>query len=198
MEATERFRVTNVRLALMIGCLSALAIPAAPACAQQAVAGSATSGTAAEILQRMDAYTGHWESDEKQGPQGARFHFEYDLTWMDEGRTIARVVIQQVRTDGRTVVFEGYKGREPSGESVYYVGASPSGRGARGEVMLEGDDFVTIYDGWTADGSVVKIRDVFSPVDGDSFVSRTFLRRDADGGWRQVAEDRWVRTEPVQ
>lgn len=64
--------------------------------------------------------------------------------------------------------------------------------------MLEGDDFVTIYDGWTADGSVVKIRDVFSPVDGDSFVSRTFLRRDADGGWRQVAEDRWVRTEPVQ
>jgi hypothetical protein len=30
---------------------------------------------------------------------------------------------------------------------------------------------VTIYDGWTADGSVVEIQDVFEPVDDDGFVS---------------------------
>lgn len=152
---------------------------------------------AAEILERLQAYTGHWESDEKQGPEGNRFHFEYDLRWMDEARTIARIVIEQVRSDGRTVIFEGYKGRDPSGERVYYVGASPSGRGARGDVVLEGDDLVTIYDGWTADGSVAEIRDVFTPVDGGTFISRTFLRAAPEKEWRQIGEDRWTRTGPA-
>lgn len=148
---------------------------------------------ASGILERMNGYTGHWISDEKEGPGGAPFHFEYEMEWMDEGHTIARLVITQVRPDGRTVIFEGYKGREPSGDGVYYVGASPSGRGARGSVVLEGDDFVTAYEGWTADGSPVEIRDVFEPVEGGGFVSRTFLRPSPDDEWRQIAEDRWTR-----
>lgn len=180
----------------MMALVLALMAGVAPVAAQ--TESSAWTTDAAEVLQRMDTYTGHWKSDEKQGRQGDRFHFEYDVEWMDEGRTIARIVIEQVRSDGRTVVFEGYKGLEPSGEGVYYVAASPSGRGARGDVVLEGDDFVTVYDGWTADGSVVEIRDVFEPVDGDGFVSRTFLRSGPEEEWRQVAEDRWTRVTPLR
>lgn len=163
------------------------------------VDGDGEAPTAAgPVLERLDAYTGHWESDQKEGRQGEHFHFVYDMAWMDEGETIARLVITRVGPDGRTVIFEGYKGREPSGEGVYYAGASPSGRGARGRVVLEGADLVTIYDGWTADGSVVEIRDVFSPVEEGVFVSRTFLRPSPDAEWRQIGEDHWTRTGPAR
>jgi hypothetical protein len=43
-------------------------------------------------------------------------------------------------------------------------------------VVLEGEDLVTIYEGWTADGTVVEVRDVFEPVEGATFVSRTSIR----------------------
>lgn len=154
---------------------------------------------AAPVLQRMGAYTGHWRSEDKTNQAGETFRFEYDMKWMDPGETIARIVIEQFHPDGTvTTVFEGYKGREPSGEGVYYHGASPSGRGSRGDVFLEDGDFVTLYDGWTADGGVVKIRDVFAPVEDGSFVSRTYLRASPDAAWRQIGEDHWTRQGPAR
>lgn len=148
----------------------------------------------APVLRAMDAFVGHWRSDRKTGPDGATFHFEYDLGWLDPGHTIAKVLITRVMSDGVTeVVFEGVKGREPDGRGVYYWAASPTGRGARGTVHLEGERFVTVYDGWTADGSVVRIQDVFTPVRSNAFVSRTYLRTSADAEWRRVAEDHWER-----
>ena len=135
------------------------------------------------MLRAIDTYTGHWRSDTRQARDGRAFHFEYDLAWMDAGRTIVRMVIQQRGPGERSVtVFEGYKGREPSGEAVYYFAASPAGRASRGEVVLEGDSLVTLYRGWTADGPVVHVRDVFGPVEDGTFTSTTYLR------------DRWTRT----
>lgn len=142
----------------------------------------------------MDAYVGHWRSDRETGPDGATFHFEYDLGWLDPDHTIAKVLITRVRSDRvAEVVFEGVKGREPDGEGVYYWAASPSGRGARGTVHLEGERFVTLYDGWTADGSAVRIQDVFTPVRDNAFVSHTYLRASDDAEWRRFAEDHWER-----
>lgn len=154
---------------------------------------------ATSVLERMGAYTGHWRSEDKTNPAGETFHFEYDMEWMDPGETIARIVIRQVRPDETvTTVFEGYKGREPSGVGVYYHGASPSGRGSRGDVFLEGGDFVTLYDGWTAEGAIVEVRDVFGPVVDGSFVSRTYLRSSPDADWRQIGEDHWTRQGPAR
>lgn len=151
------------------------------------------SRDASDVLARMDTYAGHWVSDQKRGPEGARFHFEYDLEWADGDHTVARIMVTQVRPDGRTVVFEGYKGRRPSGDGVFYVGASPSGRSARGRVVLDGENFVTVYDGWAPDDSMVEIRDVFEPVEDGTFVSRTLLRRTPEEPWRQIAQDIWTR-----
>lgn len=152
---------------------------------------------ATSVLERMDFYTGHWRSEDKTNQDGENFHFEFDLKWMDQGETIARVVIEQFHPDGSvTTVFEGYKGREPSGEGVYYHAASPSGRGSSGRAYLEDGRFVTAYDGWTADGSTVRIRDVFEPVEDGSFVSRTYLRSSPDADWRRIGEDHWTRQRP--
>lgn len=152
---------------------------------------------AAPVLERMDAYTGHWRSEDKTDQAGATFHFEFDLKWMDPGETITRLVIEQFHSDGSvTTVFEGYKGREPSGDGVYYHAVSPSGRGASGHVVLEDGDFVNIYHGWTADGNTVRIRDVFKPVENGRFVSRTYLRTSPDADWRQIGEDHWTRQGP--
>lgn len=147
-------------------------------------------------LEALDGYTGHWRSEDKTGPEGTTFHFEYELRWLDPGRTIAELSVTRVAPEATTVVFEGYKGLDPAG-GVYYFGASPSGRGARGNVVIEGDDLVTLYDGWTADGDVVEIRDVFGPLNqsGNAFVSRTYLRPDPGAEWRQIGEDHWRRLE---
>lgn len=149
------------------------------------------------VLEAMDAYIGRWRTVEKQSRDGERFHYEYDLEWIDEGRTIARMLLERVGSSGRTVVFEGYKGREPLGNGVYYFAVSPSGRGARGDVVLEGEDLVTRFEGWDTAGSVVQIRDIFEPpaTDGDAFTNRTFLRSDPTAEWRKIAEDRWTRLE---
>lgn len=152
--------------------------------------------SAAPVLEAMDAYTGHWSSEQKTNRQGAAFHFEYDLEWVDEGETVASVLITRVMRDGSTnVVFEGVKGREPDGSGVYYWAVGPSGRASRGEVFLEGDRLITLYDGWTADGSVVQIRDVFMPVEGGSFVSHTYLRHSPEAEWRRIGEDEWARSD---
>ena len=154
---------------------------------------------AADVLAATDPYTGHWHTDEKEGPDGDPVYYEYDLSWMDPGETIARLEITRVGEDGsKSTVFVGFKGRKPSGDGVYYHAASPSGRGARGEVHLEGDRLVTVYEGWTADGDVVEIRDVFDPVEDGRFVSRTYLRSSPEEAWRQIGEDRWTRVEPAR
>lgn len=149
---------------------------------------------AAPILTALDAYEGQWRSEDKTDPQGNPFHFQYDERWLDEEKTIAAIHIERVLPDGeRTTVFRGFKGREPGGDGVYWVAASPSGRASRGKVRLEGRDLVTVYEGWTADGSTVHIRDVFGPVESGVFVSRTFLRRSPEEEWRQIGEDQWER-----
>lgn len=148
-------------------------------------------------LDAMDAYVGHWRSDDKSDRDGNAFHFEYDLGWMDSGRTIARLAVAQVGPgEARTTVFEGFKGVDPAGD-LYYFAASPSGRGARGSLHLEGDRLVTQYEGWAVDGSTVEIRDVFEPpaAGGDTFVSRTYLRPRPGAGWQQIGEDVWTRAE---
>ena len=149
---------------------------------------------AEDVLPAIDSYTGHWRTEPKHRPGEDPFHFEYDLTWMDPTETIARLEIVRVASDGSTtVVFVGFKGREPRGDGVYYHAASPSGRGARGTVHLERELLVTVYDGWTADGDVAEIRDVFEPVEDERFVSRTYLRTSAGEAWRQIGEDHWSR-----
>lgn len=154
----------------------------------------AARGAASEILGAIDAYTGHWRSQERAGTEGRPFHFEYDLAWFDPDRTVAKLRITREGPGGTSVVFEGFKGLAPDGAGVYYVATSPSGRGASGEVVLDGPDLVTFYEGWSPDGSVVEIRDVFTPVAGDRFVSRTYLRSDPAAEWRRIGEDRWTRT----
>ncbi len=151
---------------------------------------------ASAILERMDAYTGRWRTEEKRDRRGEAFHYVYDLRWIDPERTIARMRITRRSADGPTLAWEGFKGRGPPGEGVYYVAASPSGRSARGEVVLDGDDLVTLYEGWTADGDAVEIRDVFSPVEDGAFRSRTFLRETPDAEWRRVGGDLWSRIGP--
>lgn len=152
---------------------------------------SAESG-AEQVLEALEGYMGHWRSDEKTDRNGNALHFEYTLEWLDGDHTIAAMLIERIASDGtRTVIFEGFKGREPSGESVYYFAASPSGRGARGTVALDGNLLVTRYEGWSADGAVVEIRDEFHPLEDDEFVSKTWLRASPKEEWRQVGEDRW-------
>lgn len=149
---------------------------------------------AADVLPAMDPYIGHWRTERKDAPGGEPFHFEYDLAWIDPGETIARLEIIRVAADGSTsTVFVGFKGRGPAGDGVYYHAASPSGRGGRGEVYLEEERLVTAYDGWTADGDLVEIRDVFEPVEDGRFVSRTYLRSSPGETWRQIGEDHWTR-----
>lgn len=156
--------------------------------------GTGGVGDAEPVLQALDQYVGHWRSDQKRRQTGDTYHFEYDLGWLDAGRSmVTRMVISQVASDGSvTRLFEGYKGRGPKG-TVYYFAASPAGRGALGQVVLEGQNVVTAYEGWAAEGNVVNIRDVFEPVRGDSFVSRTYLKSSVDEPWRKVAEDTWTR-----
>ncbi|WP_405234512.1 hypothetical protein [Lentisalinibacter salinarum] len=152
--------------------------------------------SASNLLAALGRYVGRWRSDEKTTGSGAKQHFMLDLTWVDAHRTITRVTISQVDADGNvTTVFEGYKGREPSGSGIYYHAASPPGRGSRGKVVIEQDRLVTVYDGWTAGGDTVRIRDVFEPVRADRFSSRTCLRRPGEVGWRLIAEDQWTKVE---
>ncbi|MDX1644328.1 MAG: hypothetical protein R3244_08235 [Thermoanaerobaculia bacterium] len=163
--------------------------------------GSETANGRPAVLEALGEYVGHWRAEDRIDRDGNPFHFEYDLEWLDAERSIVEMAVLQVRPGRTTVVFEGYKGLEPSGDGVYYFGVSPSVRGARGEVILEGDDLVTVYEGWSPGGRMVEVRDVFSRVDADkdSFVSRTYLRSDSDVEWRQIGEDHWRRTadEPV-
>lgn len=166
-------------------------VPTAGAGAEPAPAADAD---AARILTALDAYVGRWRTEEKEDREGRTFHFEYEVEWFDPGKTIARMHIEQVLADGsRSTVFQGYKGRRPAGDGVYYFAASPSGRGSRGEVLLDEEKVVTLYEGWTADGDVVRIRDVSWPVEDGSFLSRTFLRPSDDAEWRRIGEDRWRR-----
>lgn len=152
---------------------------------------------AGEILDALAAYTGRWRAEERTDRRGDPFHFEFEMEWLDPARTIARVHITRVGSGGEaSTVFEGFKGREPDGSGVYYHAASPSGRGSRGEVVLEGEDLVTVYDGWTADGETVRIRDVFRPVDEGSFRSRTLLRDSSNAEWREIGAERWTRVAP--
>lgn len=152
--------------------------------------------SASALLAALDSYTGRWRSDEKTTSSGTKLNFTLDLEWLDVTQTIARVTINQVDADGNvSTVFEGYKGREPSGDGLYYHAASPSGRGSRGEMVIEGEHLVTVYDGWTADGETVRIRDVFEPVRADSFMSRTYLSRPDEQEWRLITEDRWTRVK---
>lgn len=160
------------------------------------VAQEAPIAEAATVLEAIDAYTGRWRTEEKDDRRGRAFHYLYELRWIDPDRTIAKMVITRVTADGRTTAWEGFKGRAPEGEGVYYVAASPSGRSARGETFLEGPDLVTVYEGWTAEGDVVEIRDVFEPVESGAFLSRTFLRERPDAEWRTIGEDRWTRVAP--
>lgn len=149
---------------------------------------------AAAVLGAIRPYIGHWRSEEKTARDGSNFHFEYDLAWMDESHTIVRMVVSQHWPDGRSLVlWDGFKGREADGSAMYYWAASPSGRGARGVVHLEGQQFVTAYEGWSSDGNPVEIRDVFEPVLDDRFVSRTYLRSAGETEWRLVNEDHWER-----
>lgn len=145
------------------------------------------------VLDALDAYTGLWRSEAKTGVDGDPQHFEYDLRWFDSARTVAKMVIRQVSASGTTVLFEGFKGAGPEG--VYYFAASPGGRAARGEVVLEGALLVTRYEGWSAAGPVVEVRDVFDVVtaDGKQFISRTWLRPSPEAEWRQIGEDLWTR-----
>ena len=159
-------------------------------------AGERLSGVHGEDVGEVGRLRGTLADREKTNRRGQAFHFEYLEEWIDPGRTIATIHIKRVDADGsRTTVFQGFKGRKPSGEGVYYHAVSPSGRGSRGSVILEGENLVTVYDGWTADGDVVRIRDVFSPVNGGTFTSRTFLQASPGADWRQVGEDQWRRLE---
>lgn len=148
-----------------------------------------------EALEAMDAYIGRWRSQDRSDAEGRTFHYEYDLTWIDEERSIARMLLTRHSSGEQSVVFRGFKGLEREG-GLYYIATSPSGRGARGQVVLDGTDLVTMYDGWSADGEVVQIRDVASPVVDDAFVTRTYLRADPGQEWRQIGEDRWERAAP--
>jgi len=184
----------KARSVLMLAVSTVLALGVGPF-SLDAQTGGRPSAT--EVLTAMSAYMGHWRSEDKVDAQDDVFHFELDLGWMDDGRTIAKLHIIRVASDGSTsTVFEGYKGREPDGSGVYYHAASPSGRGSRGEVVVEGQNLVTVYEGWTADGSRVWIRDVFEPPRGGSFDSRTFLRSGPNTDWRQIGADEWTRVGP--
>lgn len=163
---------------------------------ERSTGGPAARHEASVVLAAMDAYTGHWKSDRKTDAEGDTFHFEYDLEWLDSDRRITRMRITRVAGADTSVVFEGYKGAASGWDGVFYIATSPSGRGARGEVVLDGSELVTLYQGWSPDGTVVQIRDVFAPVKDGAFVSRTFLRRSADVEWRRIGEDRWRRIEP--
>lgn len=146
-------------------------------------------------LERLGDYVGHWRAEDRVDPQGDPFHFELEQRWLDPQRTILAVTISRISAEGSTLIFQGYKGMEPTGDGVYYFAASPSGRAARGEVVVDGEDLVFVYDGWEAFGQVVEIRDVFTPLteEGRAFLSRTFLRPDPGSEWRQVGEEHWRR-----
>lgn len=148
-----------------------------------------------EVLAAMQPYIGRWRSDEKTSRDGQPFYFRYDLDWLDTDRTIARMLIRQIDAAGNdSVIFEGYKGAAADGQ-VYYHAASPSGRSARGVVIADGDRLVTLYEGWTADGDVVDIRDVFETATDDAFTSRTYLKQPGDVEWRVIGVDHWTRIE---
>lgn len=149
---------------------------------------------AATVLGSLAGYAGRWSSDRKTAPDGRTYRFGYELGWFDEARTIAEVRITQRWSEGRVdLLWHGYKGQASDGSGVYYWAASPSGRGARGTVHLEGDRLVTLYEGWGPEGSPVHLRDVFTPVDAEGWISRTYLREPGDPDWRRIAVDHWER-----
>lgn len=151
---------------------------------------------AATVLGSVDGYVGRWSSDRKTAPDGHTYRFGYELEWFDEAHTIVEVRITQRWSDGRVdLLWHGYKGQVPDGSGVYYWAASPSGRGARGTVHLEGDRLVTLYEGWGPEGSPVHLRDVFTPVDAGGWVSRTYLKEPGDTDWRRIAVDHWERAD---
>lgn len=165
-----------------------------------AVEGSGSDGAGRretrEALDAMDAYIGRWRTGDRTDAEGRTFRYDYELTWIDAERSIAKMLLTRHAAAGSRVVFRGFKGRERDGVGVYYIATSPSGRGARGEVALEGENLVTRYVGWSAEGEVVEIRDVATPVVDDAFVTRTYLRADPEEEWRPIGEDRWTRVVP--
>lgn len=146
-------------------------------------------------MRALRQYVGTWRSEDREGQDGRTSHFLYRLTWFDPGETIAEMLITQHFADGEErLLWKGFKGWHPGSETAYYHGFSPSGRAASGTLHVEGDGLVTAYEGWSAEGPGVMIRDVFEPVEGDTFVAHTWLKREGSD-WREVNVDHWTRLE---
>ena len=147
-------------------------------------------------MEALAAYIGTWHAEERATPDGRSFHFVYELGWFDPTQTIIEMVITQRFDDGEDqLLWKGFKGWDPVSGRVYYHGFSPSGRAAAGHVEMDGSRLVTAYVGWSASGSPVEIRDVFSPVESGSFAATTLLRPSPDDEWREISSDLWRRVE---
>lgn len=146
-------------------------------------------------LDGLDPYVGTWLSDRRTTPDGIGFRFGYDLQWYDPARTMVEMLITQHFEDGRedVVLWKGYKGWDPKEEMAYYHAFSPQGRAATGRVYVEDGGLVTEYRGWGPRGPGPEIRDVFHPVEGDTFLAVTYMMR--DGAWTEVSRDEWTRVE---
>lgn len=178
-----------------------IAVGAILAPAPGGIAGQVPEGVGAEriteatpVLAALGDYVGRWRSEEKTARDGRTYRFGYQVRWYDQAHTIVQIRVDQLWPDGSSdLLWDGFKGRAGDGVEVYYWGASPSGRSARGRLYLEGDRLITAYDAWSVDGSAVRVRDVFTPVEDGRFIGRTWLRAEGETDWRQVGEDRWER-----
>ena len=145
-------------------------------------------------MEALAQYVGTWRAHDRTGADGRTSHFVYALSWFDAAHSMIEMVIEERFDDGEArLLWRGFKGWDPAEGRVYYHGFSPGGRAARGEVRLEGPDLVTEYDGWGPTGPVVRVRDVFTPIEDDAFTGRTLVRATPDGDWREVSGDLWTR-----
>ena len=158
----------------------------------------AQTGERDPVLAALEQYVGDWRAEDRQSPDGRAFHFLYSLRWFDAGRTMVEMVIHQRFHDGENrLLWRGFKAKHPTRGIVEYNAVSPGGRMAQGHVEVEGTSVVTVYRGWGPAGGEVRIRDVFSPVDDDSFTSTTHLRRAEGTEWQVANVDRWERIVPA-
>ncbi len=144
-------------------------------------------------VEALRSYAGVWLGEEHRRTQaGDGFRFRYALEPMDASETIYEMTITQEMDDGAAqLLFKGFKNYDAHEDVVRYHGFSPSGRVARGRVLLVGETLETIYEGASPNGPPAEIKDVFTHLGDDRFHSITYMRR--DGTWTQINEDHWKR-----
>ncbi len=140
-------------------------------------------------------YLGKWKTvHQPDKAKATKIHYSYDLAWFDSQKSMINMSIFMKDSEGvPSLLWQGIKGLNGATQQLYYHGYGTMGYKCDGIIVKEKNgDLITTYECIAPDGSITKVKDVFKPIEKQTFESFTYLFN--DGQWEEIQRHEWIKS----